>query len=301
MFVIKMSCSLSDDYEYIELTVDNYDASAPGGQRWDGGSNPTSEIIYSWPKFYWTRKSPKLRGFKVITAQLPFVWDTVNTNNNTFIYNAGVANTITVPVGYYTGAQMATQLQTLLSAITAGITVTYSSTTFAFTFTQTVFAGSWYLSFTSRDSMYKHLGFMVSPNFYQTSGAGSSITSNVYAEVGGPNYLYLNSRIFGNLINFNLCDGNPGRIVDTQIAKVPLTNVARGNAVLYADSSDGCFFDFNPKNDFEVFDLYWTLGSSQDETPLDLKGASWSVKLGFLAERESNLEVSKKRGIRSVS
>jgi hypothetical protein len=301
MLLIKMSTGILPTYEYLELAVDSNDATAAGGAYWKGGSSPTNEIIFSWPKFYWTEKRPKIIGIKLITAQLPYIWDPVNLTNNTFIYTTGgVPTTITVPVGYYTGATLATQLQSLISAVTAGMTVTYSSTTFTFTFTQTISAAPWSLSFPTTATMHAFMGFIVGVPVSAT-GAGSTITSPIYAQATGPTYLYLNSRTLGPLINFNLADGNASAAGGPQIAKVPVTNVARGNLVLYNDTNDGFYFDFFSSSNLEVFDLYWTLGSDQDESPLDMKGSSWSIKFGILAYREATRDLEQKPNKRGSS
>jgi len=294
--------SISDTFEYIELCCSNFDATAPGGQFWKGSTSPLNEIIYSWPKFYWTQKTPDIVGMKVISATIHNVWDTVNTTNQTFIYTiGGVPNTITVPVNSYTGATLAATLQTLLSAITPGLTVTFSASQL-FTFTQTISAVAWNLTFTSKQSMYYHLGFLpVSVN--GSAGVGSTVTSTITANPDGPRYLYLNSRQMGPLINFNLTDGNVATTGGPQICKVPITG-AKFAHITYADQNPTMFFDFFVGTKFENFDLYWTLGSDQDQVPLDMKGSEWNVKLGFIGYRLATRDLEqkpKKRGSSMIS
>ena len=295
---------ISDTFEYIELNCDNHDATSPGGQFWSGSSSPLNEIIYSWPKFYWTQKTPDIVGMKVINMTIQNVWDTVNTNNQTFIYTtAGVPTTVFVPVGYYTGTSLATQLQTQLSAITAGLTVTFNATTQGFVFTQTISAAAWSISFTSKRSMYLHLGFLpVSVN--SNAGVGSTVVSTLIANPEGPDYLYLNSRIMGPLINFNLTDGNINSTGSPQIAKIPVTAGSKNNVVNYNDQNPTMFFDFFVGAKFETFDLYLTLGSDQDQTPLDMKGSQWTAKIGFIGYRDATRNLEKKpnkRGSQSIS
>jgi len=295
--------ALSDTFEYFELSCSNFDANVPGGQLWKGSSSPLNEIVYSWPKFYWSEKSPDIVGMKVIDIVYQNVWDTVNTTNQTFTYTiGGVPNTITIPVGYYTGASLATALQTALSAITAGLTVTFNTTTQGFVFTQTISAAAWSLTFANKQTMYYSMGF-IPGSTTSAIGVGSTIVSAIIANPDGPRYLYLNSRVMGPLINFNLTDGNVGSSGGPQIAKIP-TTVAKNAHGTYIDPNPTMFFDFFSGTKFETFDLYFTLGSDQDQTPLDMKGSEWSVKLGFICYRDAtrNLEQKpNKRGSQMIS
>lgn len=303
MYVYNYMATLSDTFEYFELSCDNYDATVPGGQLWRGTSSPLNEIVYSWPKFYWNEKSPDIVGMKVLEMSFQNVWDTVNTINNSFIYTiGGVPSTITIPVGFYTGTTMAAALQTAISAITAGFTVTFNATLQVFVFTQTVSATPWSFTFSNKQTLYFHMGFI--PNsIVSTSGVGSNFNSPLVASPEGPRYLYLNSRIMGPLINFNLTDGNIGSSGGPQIAKIPVTGVKNGY-FSYTDSNPTMFFDFFAGTKFETFDLYLTLGSDQDQSPLDMKGSPWSVKLGFISYRDATRNIEQKpnkRGSQMIS
>ena len=285
--------TISDTFEYFELSCSNYDATVASGQLWKGGSSPVNKIIYSWPKFYWSEKSPDIVGMKVIDFIYQNVWDTVNTTNQTFTYTiGGVPNTITIPVGYYTGASLATALQTALSAITAGLTVTFNTNTQGFVFTQTISALAWSFTFANKQTMYYSMGF-IPGSTVSAIGVGSTIVSPLVANPDGPRYLYLNSRVMGPLINFNLTDGNVGSSGGPQIAKIP-TLVERNAHGTYVDSNPTMFFDFFVGTKFETFDLYLTLGSDQDQSPLDMKGSEWSVKLGFICYRDATRNIEKK-------
>lgn len=220
---------LNQTFEYSEISFDSWDATSSGGQL-----NPsTASDKYSWPLFQYTSKHPNVAAIKILQAEIPFVWDVINLVNQTFIYTAaGTPFTITIPTGTYTGATLAAQLQTLISAITAGFTVTYSSTTLRFTFTQSA-AIAWSLGFASRNTAYSPLGFLPATT-YSATGIGSTIVSANVAQVSGPNYLYVNSRKIGSLINFNLTDGAPKGPAGPQIAKIPV-NVPYGSVIFYND------------------------------------------------------------------
>lgn len=284
---------IDSNLTYVELAVDSFDATAAGGSFWKNTSSPANELVFSWPKFYWTEKSPNIVGMKIVSAEIPNVWDAISLGNNTLIYTiGGVPNTITIPVGTYTGAQIATSLQTSISAITAGMTVTFNSTTLQFTFTQTISAVAWSLSFPTKNTLYYILGF-VAGSTNSAVGVGSTVVSTVVANITGPYYVYLNSRTLGPLINFNLADGNASASGGPQIARIPV-NVNKNSVIFYTDPNPDFFFDYFSTNSFENFDLYLSLGSDQEQTPLDMKGAPWSVKIGLLAYRDATRDLNRK-------
>ena len=97
----------------------------------------------------------------------------------------------------------------------------------------------------------------------------------------------------GPLVNFNLADGNPDSTGSPQIARIPI-NCNRGEVIYYTDPSPEHFFDFFVGPKFDLLDLYLTLGSDQDQRPLDCKGVPWSVKLGFLAYRSATTDLKVK-------
>ena len=274
----------NSELEYLELVVDSYDAENPGGQLWLGSTSPLNQIVFSWPKFYWTYKAPRIMAMKVISAEIPNVWDVINTNNNTLVYTYnGTPTTITLATGTFTGAQIATALQTAISAVTAGFTVTYDSTLLKFTFTQTVAVLPWTISFPTTSSLFAIVGFLAGSSQGGT-GAGSSTVSSIVAQVSGPNYLYLNSRTLGPQINFNLTEDAVGGNGGPQICRIPI-NASRNNVVLYTNPNAQDFFDCFAES-VNQFDLYLTLGPEAQQTPLDMKGVSWSVKFGFLSRRQ---------------
>ena len=288
------------ELEYFELVVDSYDAENPGGQLWLGSTSPTNQLVFSWPKFYWTYKAPRIMAIKIISAEIPNVWDVINTNNNTLVYTYnGVPTTITIATGTFTGAQIATALQTAISAVTAGFTVTYDATLLKFTFTQTVAALAWSISFPTINSLYSIVGFLAGSSQGGT-GAGTSTISSIVAQVNGPNYLYLNSRTFGPQVNFNLTEDAVGGNGGPQICRIPI-NAARNAVVLYVNPNAQDFFDCFAES-VNQFDLYLTLGPDQTQTPLDMKGVSWSVKFGFLSQRQvtEDLYHKPRRGMTTI-
>lgn len=289
--IIKMDPNI----EYLELAIDNWDSTAAGGQVWTNGPG-NNQLQYSWPKFYWTEKSPDIIAFKLVSAEVPNIFDTVSRGSNTFLITvAGAPTTITIPDGIYTGTTLATQLTTLLAAYP--ITVTYNTVTLRLDFVYGV-ANAWSLFFADRNTAYSVLGFL--PGSTTSLAGAGTISSAIIPNVTGPYYLYLNSRTMGSLINFNLADGSPDSVGTPQIGRVPV-NVNKGDVIFYTDPTPDNFFDFFAGPKFEVFDLYWTLGSDQEQRPLDMKGVPWSVKFAFLAYRQATSDLRVKPAKRAAN
>jgi hypothetical protein len=283
---------LNQTLEYCEVTLDSWDAGSYGGTSF--GSDPGGLLKYSWPLFYFTSRQDTVAAFKIIQAEIPFVFDVINTNNNTFTFtDNGTPYTITITPGTYTGTTLAAELQTQLSAVSGGFTVTFNSSTIKFDFNRTG-TGVWSLYFPNRQSAYSFLGFVPLVDYSNTGN--STITSATIAQVSGPYYLYINSRKIGSLINFNLADQSPQGGSGPQVCRIPI-NVQHGSVIFYTDPDPGKYFDFFAGQQFDAFDFYLTLGSDQSQIPLDMKGSPWSLKVALLSYRKASVEIYKKPGL----
>lgn len=283
---------LNQTFEYMELNLDSWDTTSAGRQTFIGSTSNPSLIRYSAPNYFFTSKSPIVAGLKVLQAEIPFVYDVITPVNNTFVYTtAGIPFTITIPVGTYTGPQLAAQLQTLFGAITAGFLVTWSSQLLKFTFTYPL-ATTWSLFFGTRDTAYSPMGF-VPGVVYSNTGIASTIVSAIIGQVSGPYYLYVNSTKIGALINCNLADGSKTQGIGPQICRIPV-NVQFGSVIFYTDPDPSKYFDFFAGTQFDSMDFYLTLGSDQYQLPLDMKGSPWSLKLGVLIYRPATTDLYQK-------
>lgn len=271
------SFGLNQTFEYTELNLDSWDATATAGDATDILSK------YSWPLYYFTSRDENVAAYKVLEASIPFVFYTINSTNNTFIFTQGINYTITIPPGTYTGTSLATAVQTLIVPLSAGFTVTYSTTTLLYTFTHNI-AGAWGISFPTRDTPYSFLGFLPTTT-YSNTGV-SSIVSVMAAQPVGPTYIYVNSRKLGPFTNFNLSDGAPSGGDFPGLCRIPI-NAAYGSTILYKDADPEKYFDLFLGHQFDTFDFYLTLGSDQSQVPLDMRGVSWSLKLGILTYRQA--------------
>ena len=280
---------INQTFEYVEMLLDSSDAITSIAQSFEGSDSPTDQIKYSWPLYYFTSRKLNVAAFKVLQAEIPFVYDVINTANNTFIYTLnGTPYTITIPSGTYTAPQLAAILQTLLDDINPGFTVTFSTVTLRFTFTNPT-ADTWSLTFASRATPYSILGFLPA-TITSASGLSSEIVSPTVAQVSGPFYLYVNSSKVGSLVNCNLTDGSRTAGVGPEVARIPV-NVQYGSVIFYNDPCPEKFFDFFAGIQFNTFDFYLTAGSNQYQKPLDMKGTAWSLKIGLLCYREATADV----------
>lgn len=276
--------ALNPTLKLTELSLDSRDATSSG----DGAG---AFLKYSWPLFYYTSRSEKIVAIKILQAEIPFVFDTINSSNNQFIFNhGGVDNIITITPGTYTGPALAAHLQPMFAAISGGFTVTWSSTTLRFSFHHTG-AGAWGLFFPNRNTPYSNLGFLTGTR-YNTTGP-TTIVSPVIANVSGPYYLYLNSTRIGSLISFDLSDGATTGGSSPAICKIPITT-QYGSIIFYNDGDPDKYFDFFSNDQFDCFDFYLTLGSDQSQIPLDMKGSTWSLKLGLISFREATRDLNVK-------
>ena len=284
---------INNSLEYVELCLDSWDTNSSGNAGFQGSNSTDSQIVFSWPQYYFTSKKLEVAAFKIIQAEIPFVYDVISKVNNTFIYTvSGVPTTITIPIGTYTGPQLATQLQTLLAAVSTGFTVVWNSQLLKFVFTQLT-AVPWSFNFASRKTAYSPLGFLPGNTVTAITGAGSQIISTIIAQVTGPYYLYINSRILGGLINFNTADGAYQKGIGPELCRIPV-NVQYGSVIFYNEPDTTHFFDFFCSGQFDNMDFYLTLGSDQYQQPLDMKGSPWSLKIGLLCYRGATSNIYQK-------
>lgn len=284
---------LNNVFEYVELCLDSWDNSGSGNNVFENSTSNQSTLKYSWPQFNFSTKKLVVAGIKVIQAEIPFVFDVITPANNTFIYTvSAVDNLITIPVGTYTGVQLAAQLQVLMQAVSAGFLVTWNSQLLKFAFTQLT-AVPWSLTFNSRNTAYSVVGFYPGFTVTAVTGAGSQILSASAAQVTGPYYLYVNSRQVGSMVNFNLPDGGVQAGIGPEICRIPI-NVGYGSVIFYNDPTNDKFFDFFIGNQFDSMDFYLTLGRDQYQKPLDMKGSPWSLKLGLLCYRAATSDLYNK-------
>jgi len=215
--------------------------------------------------------------------------------------------TITIPIGFYSATTLADVIQTQLATEIAfapnyivdftpptSATVVFNSVTgkFIFTVTQTAPAGPTDLQFvfsqgTSLHPLARLLGFTSNTIVFTPSLADTvfTLTPPNIATVTGPNILYVNSRILGNICKAYLPqstlvtgENNP------QMAMIPI-NVNPGGIIWWQDPNPEEVFDTRNLFSLQSLDLYMTWGT--DPRPLRFNGLGFQVKLVLYVKSNS--------------
>jgi hypothetical protein len=191
--------SLNEKLEYIELEFDSYDTSI------SFNDNYTSD---NWPLFRLARPISDIAAMKIVSAEIPFSYYVVNSINRFFVLNiGGIDFTIPIPVGNYTGTSLAAIIQATMPPL---YFCTFSSTTNRLTFTTTIPIIPNYLRFGNSvdDDGQFNLRYVMGfgPYISSTFTAGTPLVAPFVLQISGPNYLYVNSKLYGQ--SFNLFLGN---------------------------------------------------------------------------------------------
>jgi len=201
---------------------------------------------------------------------------------------------IFIPPGNYTGTSLAAVIQTgLQAAIVAFATATFappatascvfstSTGKFTMTITQTAPtfpANAQNLVFFYAPELGTVLGFPgFTVNWTPAQSAIYTVTSTSIAQVTGPNNLYVNSKILGNICKayipesiLSVGETNP------QMAMVPI-NVNPGGLIWWQDPSPQEVFDTKNLFSLQKIDFYITAGT--DPRPLLFNGLGYQIKL----------------------
>lgn len=274
-----------DNLEYIELALDSYDSSA--------SSLNVSKT--DWPTFYFKVPLLNIAGIKIIQAEIPFSYYTVNRYNNTFILKEGPSTaTVTIPVGNYSTITIPATLSAALNAVSPSghtYTVAYSIPMQKLVITSS--SGDFTLTFGSADDTGNTnirilLGMQAADN---TSVSSTLISPNV-VQLSGPNYLYLRSNSLTQvpLILPQGAVNNGGGNEGNQICRIPV-NVNPGDVIYYTDPHPIRWSSLSNLNQLQQLDLYLSMGNESSDSPLELNGLSFSVKVGLLLYKQLNARV----------
>lgn len=287
---------LNDYLNYYEIYLDSLDSQS----TYDTDFSSTD-----WPLFQLATPIPNLGAMKVLEVQIPFSFYIFNSSNNTFTLtdNSVTNGLVTIPVGNYTSTTLTTALAAALNASgtartytvtfagqssgpnTGKFTITGStSTSYSFALT---FGGSTADTGTTNPRLF--LGFQAGAPAGNTSNTALTpvLVAPNAANIAGPNYLYLNSRMLGPQLTtllprgaVNLGNGTAG----PQLAKIPI-NVQPGGIIYWTDPSPLFWFSLENMALLSQFDMYLTIGNNEVPQATRLNGVSFSVKLGLLKNK----------------
>lgn len=274
---------LSSKLQYQELLIDSSQAIS---------AETSGYSAKNWPRLLFEDQQLNPAGLKVVSAEIPFVFDTLLEESNRMLVTAIVLGVpITFPLyitpGNYTVDELIVEVLAQLNNLVAGWTMTWDDKTQKFTFGHTSnFTFDFRPIETLKTSLYNFLGF--EKNGVYTS-SGNTLTSANIANPSGPFYLYLNSRNLGQQVK---AITPIGVTVDAQvqICRIPI-NVQRGAVIFYTDPTPNNFFDFVEGFKFQSIDLYFTIDSAYGQQVVDFKGLPFSVKIGLLTYREGGSSI----------
>lgn len=263
-----------NDWVYNEVYLDSRD-SVPSNLQY---------VNTDWPLFYFERPLQNVMGIKVLEAEIPASYHVINSLNNTFVLTEPLvgSRTVTIPPGTYTATTMATALASLLTTASTFLgvrtyTVTFSTTTQKFTIT-TSFDEFSLVFGSSTDPGITNPRIVIGMNPGVNSSTGGVLVSPSTVQLSGPNYLYLCSDTLGINVNSVLptnyiAGGGKG----PQIAKIPITGMFN-QIIFYSDPAPEKWFPFENLQQIQTFDLYCTLGNSNQK--ILFNGQNFSLKLG---------------------
>lgn len=285
---------LNNSYDYYEYVFDSSDTFNPAYQ---------SHSVTDWPLFVFGRVAVDIAAIKVLEVQIPFSWYVFNEEISNFLLIEGVNPPIliTIPPGNYNIQSLMAQLKIALDAASAfDYTLTYSGSSstapqtgkITITNNNPGVTAQFSFTFTNQDLPY-YLGFPIDNNnsnntFTSSVGSNPVLVSPGQVNITGPNYIYLNSNAFGNLVNLYLPVGpTTSGILGPEIAKIPV-NVQPGGVIYWQDPDPQKWYDIGGVDTLDQIDLYLGLGKSIAEDPLKLNGQPFSVKIGILVQKRTS-------------
>ena len=285
--------------DYYEYEFDSRDASA---------SNNGSYTSLDTPSFLFSHNLGQILAVKVLEAQIPYTFYTINDDNNTFTVVENTAGliksfTVTIPNGSYTGYSFAPVSGALMTTRSAAVgdNNTYTSTAFDGASFKLNFVKTTKINYTfSITNVPSSLAKIIGIPYDITSAPGPSGHQYIYAPnvFTVPKFIYINSLTFGADVNLYLPENSaaaPGGGTGSQIAKVPFYP-GPGGTMFWQDPCPEKWFNVENLNCLYKTDFFLTIDSDK---PLKLNGESFSLKLGILAKSSASVEY-KKRSIRYI-
>jgi hypothetical protein len=292
--------------DYIELEIDSTYATVS-----DSTLTPQDNPIVNVG-----RTLTNIVGAKILEVNIPFSYYVItsqinsvtNLPENQFNLRAHANVSMAITPGNYTGTSLAAELQSKISAATnvpgsdfdsPTTSVTYSTVTGKFNIVITQVSNIGGITavdlffaelFQPFQPLPKLLGFTSNVATAVATSGNTVFTwtfSNI-ANVTGPNNLYVNSKILGNICKAYLPEGllSVGE-TNPQMAMIPV-NVNPGGVIWWQDPAPQEVFDTKNLFSLQRLDLYITAGT--DPRPLLFNGLGYQIKLMlFIRNSEQGL------------
>lgn len=223
-----------------------------------------------------------IQGFAVMSVTVPFTYSVVNERNNKFriktYLSSGTYYTATLPPITATDLGFAATLQSVLSELNLGFTITVqlSTTTGRLLFYSGV-GQAFTIDFNVENSAGDILGFQnreYTSTALVTAGPQGIQSPNI-ADLNGGNLLYIHDRTLGSSLGGALQDNSNRADIIADI-RIPEFTSSRQQITFDNNAPTPYTIELNNYNRAE---LYLSLANSEDI--LDLNGASFQIKIRF--------------------
>jgi hypothetical protein len=221
------------------------------------------------PRFKMDKRYRNISSLVIDNVQIPFTYYVVNSNNNKLDINQGGEVNITITAGNYTAAGLASTVQAAINASTLdNFTVTYDSSTYRFTFTDTdvvAFDFLWDTGTNADETIGELLGFDTSAD---SASATTHTSDNATIVTGDPTILVKSRIITSHMINKPYYNNARSDI----LFSVPV-DVNPGSVILWQPRF-GQKLCFGDKTSFDEFDFALV---DKNGNEVDLNGAAWTL------------------------
>ena len=210
-----------------------------------------------------SKTATRVRRVRITDIQIPYSFYPINANNNVLEFNdagATLQSAVITP-GSYTANELATELQTVMSGLQAGFTVTYDAKTFKYNW-----ANAANFEILTSGSMAPFVGVTTA------SGVTNNFTGQGAIDIGGPNYFFIKSSA---LVRPKIYKPYNNANEDTILYKMP---IATGPGTVISDKNIENEFalKYGANQNFTTLDFQ--LEDPDGNTP-DLNGVNWTFSL----------------------
>jgi hypothetical protein len=276
---------IDGNYKYFEISCDSFFAARSN----DGGLKENNALFD-------IRPIHNIVGLKILEVEIPFSFFTFTEKNNKFYLRESVTTgppinpvIAVIPVGNYTASEMLTVLANALDLASGNgweYLVEIDNATQRFIIWNQQFpTSSFSLDFILEPSTAVYFGFKNGQVYQSQLGPdpdkGHGLQAPFVFNMSGPNYLYVNSTMLGTLVDMYRPSENAG----PYLARIQNT-VLPGEVIFWRDPDPEKYFNLENLNTLSQFDLYLTAGFPDTQTPLNLNGSSFSVKIGIVVQTD---------------